>query len=254
MATLLSLPSMQVPFSQLWPCLKLETQGSGGAPQPAESIADASQLGGLPIVRLRASGNGGGKKRFLCSGPSCLLPTMPRTWPPPAWCRARDGSPGPRPAPEETLGTQEPNVAEGEAPVPQLERPPPPPPDLPSPRTSEPSAQHSSSSNPDTSPAAALRIQAGTPQAAVALTQFEVYHPQLNPYGLQGCARCGFVARRQDLQFRSGSWLCGFHFAVGDLEAELSSLGLYHVRRTRITNVIKAARDLCLTPSGEPER
>ena len=44
---------MQVPFSQLGPCLKLETQGSGGAPQPAESTADASQLGGLPTVQLR---------------------------------------------------------------------------------------------------------------------------------------------------------------------------------------------------------
>ena len=40
-ATLLSSPSMQVPFSQLGPCLKLEAQGSGGAPQPADSIADA---------------------------------------------------------------------------------------------------------------------------------------------------------------------------------------------------------------------
>ena len=34
---------------------ELETQGSGGAPQPAESTADASQLGGLPTVRLRAA-------------------------------------------------------------------------------------------------------------------------------------------------------------------------------------------------------
>ena len=32
---------------------ELETQGSGGAPQPAESTADASQLGGLPTVRLK---------------------------------------------------------------------------------------------------------------------------------------------------------------------------------------------------------
>ena len=31
---------------------ELETQGSGGAPQPAESTADASQLGGLPTVRV----------------------------------------------------------------------------------------------------------------------------------------------------------------------------------------------------------
>ena len=31
---------------------KLETQGSGGDPHPAESTADASQLGGLPTVRL----------------------------------------------------------------------------------------------------------------------------------------------------------------------------------------------------------
>ena len=100
-----------------------------------------------------------------------------------------------------------------------------------------------------TSPAAQLRIQAGTPQAAVALTQPELCNPQLNPYGLQQCARCGLVARPQHLQFRSGSWLCGFHFAVADLEAELSSLGLYHVRRTSITNVIKSARDLCLTPT-----
>ena len=32
---------------------ELETQGSGGAPQPAESTADASQLGGLPTVRVK---------------------------------------------------------------------------------------------------------------------------------------------------------------------------------------------------------
>ena len=32
-----------------------EARGSGGAPQPAESTADASQLGGLPTVRLRAA-------------------------------------------------------------------------------------------------------------------------------------------------------------------------------------------------------
>ena len=32
---------------------KLGARGSGGAPQPAESTADASQLGGLPTVRLR---------------------------------------------------------------------------------------------------------------------------------------------------------------------------------------------------------
>ena len=32
---------------------ELETQGSGGAPQPAESTADASQLGGLPTVQLK---------------------------------------------------------------------------------------------------------------------------------------------------------------------------------------------------------
>ena len=32
---------------------ELEAQGSGGAPQPAESTADASQLGGLPIVQLK---------------------------------------------------------------------------------------------------------------------------------------------------------------------------------------------------------
>ena len=44
---------------------ELEAQGSGGAPQPAESTADASQLGGLPIVRLKVSGNGRGKKLFF---------------------------------------------------------------------------------------------------------------------------------------------------------------------------------------------
>ena len=32
---------------------ELETQGSGGAPQPAESAADASQVGGLPTVRVK---------------------------------------------------------------------------------------------------------------------------------------------------------------------------------------------------------
>ena len=32
---------------------ELETQGSGGAPQPAESTADASHLGGLPTVQLK---------------------------------------------------------------------------------------------------------------------------------------------------------------------------------------------------------
>ncbi len=32
---------------------ELETQGSGGAPHPAESTADAAQLGGLPTVRLK---------------------------------------------------------------------------------------------------------------------------------------------------------------------------------------------------------
>ena len=32
---------------------ELETQGSGGAPHPAESTADASQLGGLPTVRFK---------------------------------------------------------------------------------------------------------------------------------------------------------------------------------------------------------
>ena len=32
---------------------ELETQGSGGAFQPAESTADASQLGGLPTVRVK---------------------------------------------------------------------------------------------------------------------------------------------------------------------------------------------------------
>ena len=153
---------------------------------------------------------------------------MPRTWPPPGWCRRRDGSPGPRPAPGELPGTPQPSVAEGEAPV---------------------SAQHSGSSNTATSPAAQLRIQAGTPEAAVALTQPELYHPQLNPYGLQQCARCGLVARPQDLEYRSGSWLCGFHFAVADLEAQLSSLGQFDVKRTCITNVIKSARDLCLTPT-----
>ena len=117
------------------------------------------------------------------------------------------------------------------------------PPGLPPPRTSQ------------TSPAAQLRIQAGTPEAAVDLTPPELYHPQLNPYGLQQCARCGLVARPQHLQYRNGSsWLCGFHFAVADIEAELSSLGLHHVRRTHITNVIKPARDLCLTPTGWPER
>ena len=110
---------------------------------------------------------------------------------------------------------------------------------VPSPRTSQ------------TSPAAELRIQTGTPQAAVDLTPPELYHPQLNPYGLLQCARCGLVARPQHLQYRNRySWLCHFHFAVADLEAELSSLGHYHVRRTRITNVIKSARDLCLTPTG----
>ena len=129
--------------------------------------------------------------------------------------------------------------AEREAPVPQLGWRTPP--GLPPPRTSP------------TSPAAQLRIQAGTPEAAVDLTPPELYHPQLNPYGLLQCARCGLVARPQHLQYRTGSWLCGFHFAVADLEAELSSLGLDHVRRTRITNVIKPARDLCLTPTGCPE-
>ena len=31
---------------------------NGGAPQSADNTADASQLGGLPIVRLRVSGSG----------------------------------------------------------------------------------------------------------------------------------------------------------------------------------------------------
>ena len=165
------------------------------------------RCGGMCLVGV--CGNGRGKKTFF-SAPSCLLPTMPRVWPPPGWCRARDGSPGPRPAPEEPPGSPQPSVAEREAPVPQLERASPPPPDLPSPRTSATSAQHSSSSNPDTQTAAALLSLLRTPQAAVALTQPELYHPQLNPYGLQQCARCGLVARPQHLQFRSGSWLCGF--------------------------------------------
>ena len=167
---------------------------------------------------------------------------MPRTWPPPGWCRARDGSPGPRPAPEESPGTPQASVAEREQSVAEMDWTTPP--LLPSPRTQAGMPWRKR-----------LRIQAGTPQAAVALTQPELYHPQLNPGGLQQCARCGLVARPQHLQYRNGSsWLCGFHFAVADLEAELSSLGLYHVRRTRITNVIKAARDSCLTPTGEPER
>ena len=156
-----------------------------------------------------------------------MLSTMPRLWPPPDWCRARDGSPGRRPAPGGPPGL-EPSVAEREALVPHLDWLTPP--LLPSPRTSVTSAQHSGSSNSDTSPVAAPRVQ------------------------FEQCARCGLVARPEHLQFRSGSWLCGFHFAVGDLEAEPSSLGQYHDRRTRITNVIKAARDLCRTPIGEPER
>ena len=96
------------------------------------------------------------------------------------------------------------------------------------------------------------RIQAGTPEAAVALTEEELYHPELHPIGLQQCARCGLVARPQHLQYRSGcSWLCDFHFAVADLEDELSSLGYYHVRRTDITKVVQSARDFCLTPTGK---
>ena len=161
---------------------------------------------------------------------------MPRTWPPPGWCRRRDGSPGPRLAPEESPGTPQASVAEREAPVEEMDWTTPP--LLPSPRiqAGRPSRIQ-------------LRIQAGTPQAAVVLTQPELYHPRLNPGGLQQCARCGLVARPQHLQYRSGSsWLCGFHFAVAGLEDELTSLGPYHVRRTRITNVIKTARDFCLTP------
>ena len=183
------------------------------------------------------------------SGPSSLFPTMPRVWPPAGWCRACDGSPGPRPAPEEPPGSPQPSVAEREAPVPQFDWTTPP--LLPSPRTSQTSAQHSGSSNPDTSSAAQYRIQAGTPQAAVVLTQPELYHPQLNPDGLQQCARCGLVARAQHLQYRNGcSWLCDFHFAVADLGAELCTLGHNNVKRTRITEVVKSARDICLTPTG----
>ena len=177
---------------------------------------------------------------------------MPRVWPPRGWSRERDGCPGPRPASEGPPGLET-SVAEHDALVPHLDWPTPP--LVPSPHTAVTSAQHTGSSNSDTSPVAALRnswqILAGTPQAAVALTQPELYHPQLNPYGLQQCARCGLVARPKHLQYRNGSsWLCGFHFAVADLEAELSSLGHYHVRRMRITNVVKSARDFCLTPTG----
>ena len=39
-------------LSRLTQRQELETQGSGGGPHPAESTADASQLGGLPTVRL----------------------------------------------------------------------------------------------------------------------------------------------------------------------------------------------------------
>ena len=50
---------MQVPFSE-------PMKPHGGAPQPADSTADASQLGGLPILRLKASGNG--REMFVYSG------------------------------------------------------------------------------------------------------------------------------------------------------------------------------------------
>ena len=156
---------------------------------------------------------------------SFFLPTMPRVWPPRGWSRERDGSPGPRPASEGPPGLET-SVAERDALVPHLDWPTPP--LVPSPHTAVTSAQHSGSSNSDTSPVAAPRVQ------------------------FEQCARCGLVARPEDLQFCSGSWLCGFHFAVADLEAELLSLGQYHDRRTRITNVIKAARDMCRTPTGEP--
>ena len=74
-AALLSPPLMQVSFP---PFRKVVSEpmkphgdaaqfavNAGGAPQPAENTADASQLGGLPIVRLKVSGNGRGKKTFF---------------------------------------------------------------------------------------------------------------------------------------------------------------------------------------------
>ena len=175
-----------------------------------------------------------GQNNFF-SGPSSLFPTMPRAPHPRSSCRARNGCPGPRWQPR----FPQPSVAEL-----KLDWTTPPLIFWPPPGLDDAILDNVIE---EASPATQLCIQ----QAAAGPTETGLSFPGCTPCGSLRCARCGLAFPSEELKRRNNdSWLCHFHYAVADVEAELSNLGIFDAKRSSITNVIKFARDICIMPTG----
>ncbi len=153
---------------------------------------------------------------------------MPRLWPP--WRPSADDGP-PEPA-EAPAGAEQ---AEGS--VSELAGAAP-----------EPEAAVASEQAAGAEPAAALP-QAPTPPFEL-LEPEQTYHAQLRPQGLVQCPLCGMIGRPQYLFFWRGTWYCGFHHIVAQMDEELRSLGVSHYRRVNATAALRFAREALMVQPG----